>query len=471
VEKATCTAEHPCYEPKGNYCTTYTCDKARPDGQCLTLTNVCPCSTVYADGSKDEGKDACCGAGCPTHRALELAAVGDYDHCMDTTLGDKCLNPKTGACDKYVCKTGTWDDCKEYTNVCACKTVYKDGSKDDGKEACCGAGCPTHRDVETELAVEKATCTADHPCYEPKGNYCTTFTCLKPIPGPGGHCETSTNVCPCGTVYEDGSKDEGKDACCGWGCPTHRALETELAVEKATCTAEHPCYEPKGNYCTTYTCDKARPDGQCLTLTNVCPCSTVYADGSKDEGKDACCGAGCPTHRAVTPGFLALTATTCEETACGSEKPCLNPANGVCFELSDDKVCPPGTQNCVCPTVCGQSTPCLQKSSGLCFPLVGNICPGGTTSCASDAPPSPVPKSDCDNICTDATKVCAHQGVCYPKVGGVCPGGTKECFCKVSCSSSTPCGSDKSDACFPLVGGQCPGGTKVCANPSLTFLI
>ena len=38
--------------------------------------------------------------------------------------------------------------------------------------------------------------------------------------------------------------------------------------------------------------DKAEPDGQCLTLTNVCPCGSEYADKSKDDGKEACCEAG-----------------------------------------------------------------------------------------------------------------------------------------------------------------------------------
>ena len=61
-------------------------------------------------------------------------------------------------------------------------------------------------------------------------------------------------------MYNDGSADQGKKACCGAGCPTHR--ETALALtEKATCDAASPCYEPKGNYCTTYSCDKAKPDG------------------------------------------------------------------------------------------------------------------------------------------------------------------------------------------------------------------
>lgn len=325
-------------------------------------------------------------------RMFSLVLVAAYTSCVDKTLGDKCLNPLTGGCDKYVCAKGTWDHCEEYTNVCACNTTYVDGSNDEGKPACCGTGCPTYR--ATELLAQK---------------------------GP------------------------------------------------AACSAEAPCYMEKGDYCTTYSCDTAKPDGQCATFTNVCPCGTLYADGSKDEHKPACCGKGCPTHRATV---LVLAATdVCDKSTCAGDKPCLNPANGVCFELNDDHTCAPGTQNCVCPTTCAATKPCLQKSAGLCFPLVGGQCPGGTDKCASDAPSPPVPAGECDNICTDETKPCAHGGVCFPEVGGQCPGGTKECLCKKSCTASAPCGTDKSEACFPLVGGQCPGGTKVCANPSLALFI
>merc|ERR1712096_605099 len=53
-----------------------------------------------------------------------------------------------------------WGDCKKYSNVCACGTKYNDGSKDQGKKACCGVGCPTHRDL-VELADADSTLVAE----------------------------------------------------------------------------------------------------------------------------------------------------------------------------------------------------------------------------------------------------------------------------------------------------------------------
>jgi hypothetical protein len=60
----------------------------------------------------------------------------------------------TGVCYPYTCATALDPSgkCPQLTNVCACETNYCDGTKDDGKKACCGTGCPIHRD----LAVIKA---------------------------------------------------------------------------------------------------------------------------------------------------------------------------------------------------------------------------------------------------------------------------------------------------------------------------
>lgn len=157
--------------------------------------------------------------------------------------------------------------------------------------------------------------------------------------------------------------------------------------------------------------------------------------------------------------------------ACGGKcqtaaMPC-GATNGVCYVTDKDtERCPPGTQNCYCPVPCTQAAkPCLDLGSGVCFDLVGGICPGGTRKCPTPPgpPPGPGPKSECDNICTDEAKPCAHAGVCFPHVGGICPGDTKECYCPVACPAATPCENVKSHACFPFVGAACPAGTKVCS--------
>jgi len=61
-----------------------------------------------------------------------------------------------GACTSYACLVATdpqTGECPagQMSNVCSCQTKYCDGSSDDGKEACCGDGCPRHRN----LAVKK----------------------------------------------------------------------------------------------------------------------------------------------------------------------------------------------------------------------------------------------------------------------------------------------------------------------------
>ena len=61
------------------------------------------------------------------------------------------------------------------------------------------------------------------PCYDVDNKVCYDYACLKPL-DPAGKCDTPTNVCPCNTYYNDGTKDQPNKACCGSGCPTHRDL-------------------------------------------------------------------------------------------------------------------------------------------------------------------------------------------------------------------------------------------------------
>ena len=108
------------------------------------------------DGSGDDGNDACCGDGCPTHRNLEetLKSVP----CKNSE--GKCVNPKTQACYDYIC-AGPVDPktskCPSFTNVCPCGTNYTDDTKDDGSKACCGIGCPTHRNLNFLRGATVAT--------------------------------------------------------------------------------------------------------------------------------------------------------------------------------------------------------------------------------------------------------------------------------------------------------------------------
>lgn len=93
-----------------------------------------------------------------------------------------------------------------------------------------------------------------------------------------------------------------------------------------------------------------------------------YCDGSKDDGKAACCGNNCPTHR---PGAV--------------------------FETQNGNV----TRRCNCPP----SNPCKHNNDGTCerrvdvhghFVPTGGKCSSGTTDCGKGpAPPSPPHRCDC----------------------------------------------------------------------------
>jgi len=101
-----------------------------------------------------------------------------------------------GTCSDYV-----WE-----SNVCACGTVYNDHTQDDGMQACCGDGCPTHR----------VAATAKHQTCSQGWGFCVDShgTCSDYVLG--------SNVCACGTIYNDYTQDDGMPACCGNGCPTYR---------------------------------------------------------------------------------------------------------------------------------------------------------------------------------------------------------------------------------------------------------
>jgi hypothetical protein len=84
-----------------------------------------------------------------------------------------------------------------------------------------------------------------------------------------------------------------------------------------------------------------------------------------------------------------VTVTNAAATACppgkclDQTKPCLDVANGVCYELNCDDVCDSWTQNCVCPETCADSKPCLRKGGGrVCLHLVGGICPANSSLCS-----------------------------------------------------------------------------------------
>ena len=89
------------------------------------------------------------------------------DHCSRTFLSfASCANQisylPTDACKVATKADGTCPD-GQSTNVCSCKTQYCDGSKDDGNDACCGDGCPTHRNLKTtqelkSVPVNAGTC-------------------------------------------------------------------------------------------------------------------------------------------------------------------------------------------------------------------------------------------------------------------------------------------------------------------------
>merc|ERR1712080_507039 len=193
AEDTCLTGSGPCFNRKSKACFAYTKD-----------TNVCPCGTQYNDETKDQGHAACCGAGCPTHRDLTLSAD---DTCLIGT--GPCFNPKNKACFAYT----------KDTNVCPCGTQYNDETKDQGHAACCGAGCPTHRDLT--LSVEDTCQSGSGPCLNSKTGWCDKYVCKT---GSWDDCREYTNVCACGTQYNDNSKDQGDAACCGDGCPTHRDL-------------------------------------------------------------------------------------------------------------------------------------------------------------------------------------------------------------------------------------------------------
>ena len=66
--------------------------------------------------------------------------------------GAECIRMDIMSCMSYSCNTSntTTHQCITFTNVCPCGTNYNDGTNDTGTKACCGVGCPTHRDLNVE---------------------------------------------------------------------------------------------------------------------------------------------------------------------------------------------------------------------------------------------------------------------------------------------------------------------------------
>lgn len=83
-------------------------------------------------------------AACLALAAVSLQGVTSAT-CWGTSCGP-CIANATSVCYPYECvfpllPNGT---CTERSNVCACGTIYRDKSIDDGKPACCG-DCPSNR--------------------------------------------------------------------------------------------------------------------------------------------------------------------------------------------------------------------------------------------------------------------------------------------------------------------------------------
>jgi hypothetical protein len=160
----------------------------------------------------------------------------------------------TGVCFEYDCatdidpKTGK---CPQLTNVCPCSTNYCDGTKDDGKKACCGDGCPTHRDLNT--GTSNCTCKSRSPsvpdswCYANAPCPCDWLNCgctlnlptLDPVArpqlqckdakgDPGGICPAFDNACCSGGVSGEACYESSTQDCCTMGtakghvCPKGR---------------------------------------------------------------------------------------------------------------------------------------------------------------------------------------------------------------------------------------------------------
>ena len=173
----------------------------------------------------------------------------------------------TDACKVATNPDGSCPD-GQSTNVCSCKTKYCDGSGDDGNDACCGDGCPTHRNLEETL--KSVPCkNSEGKCVNPKTQACYDYICAGPVDPKTSKCPSFTNVCPCGTNYNDDTKDDGSKACCGIGCPTHR----NLAAAKCACHLRAPCQHLNDGSCVKRVDLSGNPvtfGGKCAAGTQDC---------------------------------------------------------------------------------------------------------------------------------------------------------------------------------------------------------
>jgi hypothetical protein len=116
----------------------------------------------------------------------------------------------TGVCYPYTCATALDPSgkCPQLTNVCACETNYCDGTKDDGKKACCGAGCPIHRDLALSVTKPEISCQTAH--------------------GPGVCAPYQDSCCDSGTSSMQSCYEASTQDCCASGpgkgkvCPKGR---------------------------------------------------------------------------------------------------------------------------------------------------------------------------------------------------------------------------------------------------------
>ena len=88
---------------------------------------------------------------------------------------------------------------------------------------------------QTTPALQSVPCkNSEGKCVNPKTQACYDYICAGPVDPKTSKCPSFTNVCPCGTNYNDDTKDDGSKACCGIGCPTHRNLNFLRGATVAT---------------------------------------------------------------------------------------------------------------------------------------------------------------------------------------------------------------------------------------------
>lgn len=160
----------------------------------------------------------------PPPTPLPPAPTPSPANCFDYTVqgGDTCnsLEAHFGVVDYQITKSGV---------SCSLASLYAG----DSLLICgCTQNCPTAPTPSIPTPAPKPTPATPEPqcgaCQFGKGpcvtsgGVCGDYTCSTAIDPATGICPKLSNVCPCSTNYCDGTKDDGKAACCGNGCPRHR---------------------------------------------------------------------------------------------------------------------------------------------------------------------------------------------------------------------------------------------------------